>query len=139
MKRSTSRSTKTWLSLCWRWSMWVTLPVACVFCIWLRGTVTRWWSFGVRHLTIENYSLFNAGRLEGAHLKTLLEVGPKQLGLPEAIERSGLRPIQLYVSTASRADLDHRLPDSGFKYKKGQLVYNEGLYPVKVRDRKSVV
>jgi len=115
--------------------MWVTLPVACVFCIWLRGTVTRWSSFGVRHLTIENYSLFNTGQLEGAHLQTLLEVGPKRLGLPEAIERSGLRPIQLYVSTASLADLNHRLPDSGFKYKKGQLVYNEGLYPVKVRYR----
>ncbi len=129
-----NKATK-WLSRCWRWSLWVTLPVACVFCIWFQGTASRWWNYGVRHLTMEKYSLVNVGRLEGAHMKRLAAVGSSRLSLPGAIESSGLRPIQLYISTASRAQLDRRLPDSGFEYKKGQLIYNGGLHPVKVRYR----
>ncbi len=124
-----------WLSLIWRWSLVVTLPIAGIFAVWAPATLSRWWDFGVRHLTIENYSLLNVGKLEIDHLKRVGNVTSQQMALETALEESGLQPMQLFISKSSLAELGQFLPDSGYEYKKASLAYNGGLQKVKVRWR----
>ena len=119
----------------WTWSLLLTLPLACITVLWAANTYARWYTFGVRHPTPENFSLARVGAMEAHHIALSAGALTRRMSLEASIRKSGLRTVQLFISQASLDDLESALPDSGFKYQKAQLLHHGRMRTVKARFR----
>lgn len=122
------------VSFLWRWSLLLTVPVACLFMLWAFRTGTKFMDLGVRFQSLnESMSLHRIGGFEAMGLARDVELvfRPRQRARPP-----GLRQIEMYVADSAEAQLNSRLPHSGREYVKATLQYPDGsLGEVKLRYR----
>lgn len=119
----------------WKRSWIVTLPVALVFVLWLRGTYSRWDDFTVRHRTSQDLSLLSVGELEKDHLLRSAEMTATTWRTGEKLAATGLDTVHLYVKDGSLQRLNSNLPHSGLEYVEGGMYYDGAVHEVDVRYR----
>lgn len=108
----------------WRWSLLVTVPVGCLFILWLIRTGTAFYDLGVKYESFGNeVNLTSLAEYEASTLGREIElaVRPGQMSA-----RRRLTPIQIYIPEQSEASLNSDLPHSGKKYMPGSMIYPDG-------------
>lgn len=120
------------LSWGWRWSLWLTAPLAILFTLWLALGWQRFSQIETEVLPQYNSTLTNVLEYEARQL--LVGWRDKsvrwQSSFPDFI-----RPIQLVVSQRDIKALNSRLPQSGKRYVKGRLLESDGDIKIKMRYR----
>lgn len=119
----------------WRRSWIVTLPIVLVFGLWLRGTITRWEDFTVRHRTSQDLSLHTVGQLEKDHILRSAGLTASEWRTGDKLAATGLDTVHLYVKDGSLQRLDSNLPHSGFEYVEGGMFYDGAVQEVDLRYR----
>ena len=126
---------KSWLSLIWRWSWVLTLPVAVLF-IYLAWVSIQYYStFGVRYNAHPvSVTLLKSGFKHTHYLKRAfaLVLSPPKNTLPK---QHLLDTISLFIPESELAQLNKNLPHSGYKYVKASMLNENRLEKAKVRYR----
>jgi CotH kinase protein/Right handed beta helix region len=117
---------RNWRSRIWSWSWLVTLPIACFFLYWAWVTVDRFYAFGVRYNPAPvKYDLYSTGEKVYAELARTLLLSVNQSSLDDAPGADGLEVVNLFIPESNLAQLNSRLPHSGFEYVEGGI-WNDG-------------
>jgi len=126
---------KRWIRFTWRWSWLVTLPATIVFVSWAWSTARVYGTFGVRYDSFPHWvTVYRVGQHQFAQLLR----GIRHAFISPFLSADGqraLRSIHLFVSEPNLAQLNSRLPHSGFTYVSGGLVQGDRLHQVRLRYR----
>ncbi len=114
------------------WSWVVTLPMAIMGGYLTYNTVERFFSFGVRYQSGLKFPLWDALVYERDHLSQQIRATFWGQARGNA---TSLTTVHLAVPEANIAQLDSRLPQSGFEYVKGRILIDGKLVKAKVRYR----
>ncbi len=118
----------------WKYSLFVTLPLAALVLFWMARVGTSFYELGLRYGdSVGNPDLYGSGVYEARRLRNLARITLTEEGVAQ---QGGLPQVHLMVGQGSERALNSRLPSSGRNYKKGFLLYPDGqLGDVKVRYR----
>lgn len=134
MPNQSKRKAKAVLRWLWRWSLLVTVPVTCLFILWLVQTGDKYLAMGIRYHTLDDeVNLQRLALYEGQLIKRdlALALTPKEIAAKRRLPH-----IQMYVPDGSESALNSDLPHSGKSYVEASLVYPNGdLWGVKMRYR----
>ncbi|QDV05135.1 Inner spore coat protein H [Planctomycetes bacterium Poly30] len=125
---------KAVLRACWRWSLFVTVPIVAVFGLWLFRTGTKYVDLGLEYEALGGE--VNLRRVADFEGRSLLRDIRLALQVKQGQPARPLRTVELFIPGASEARLDSDLPFSGREYVPASLVYPDGgVGEVKVRYR----
>ena len=122
------------VKLLWRWSWCLTLPLCALFIYWLLLTTQHYWTFGVRHLSLPA-------------TVTLAETGTDQFNrifrraqmvIIKGFTRgqdSELETLNIFIPERNIANLNSRLPLTGFQYVQGSILVGDEIKKMSVRYR----
>lgn len=124
-----------WALLLWRWSWIVTAPIVVAFVYWVWATANRFETFVIQYNPAPvDYTLWHIGHMERRYLVRTLQLALEPRFLSRTDE-GPIRTINLFVPESNLAQLNERLPHSGFEYVEGGLWNGNEVQKVKIRYR----
>ncbi len=120
----------------WRFSWLVTLPVSVLFLYWLWATGEQFYTFKMRYDPSPDAArLLEFGTTEFWHTVRRVKLAVRQTLEPTRNNDPDVADVFLYATEADLAQLNSRLPQSGFNFIEARLFNNGKLRKVKMRYR----
>lgn len=124
----------TYLRLLWRWSWCITLPICALFIYWLLLTTQHYWTFGVRYIS-QPANITLAGTGKDQYNRILRRIQMRMTPRFTKGQDRGLETLNVFISERNIANLNSRLPHTGFQYVKGGLVVGDEIKKMNARYR----